>query len=120
MEDAFRTLRGLIIRIAVSFPATIFLSVGWSQSQPNRKRTTYYSELLSADTYYDTSSPDYYYEGIKKSVELLKSETERSAIGQILAELDKKSNREILSLKLAPDVPRDCLPRLTRHGASLC
>ncbi|MDQ6867424.1 MAG: hypothetical protein M3178_03080 [Pseudomonadota bacterium] len=104
------TLRGLIIGIAVCFSATIFVSSGWSQSHPNRKRTTSYSydtyTSFFPDTYgtYDYSTPVDYSQEIKKSVELLKSETERLAIGQILADLATKSSSEIFGLKLATDV----------------
>jgi hypothetical protein len=98
------TFRGIIIGIAVCFLVTS----GLGQSQPNRKRTTssdYYS--FYPDTTYGTSdytqSIDYSQE-IKKSVELLKSETERAATKQITDDLDTKSNRDILALKLAPDV----------------
>jgi hypothetical protein len=97
------TLRGLIIAVAVCFPAAIFVSSGWGRSQPPRQNPGYTDY---GSSYYDTSTPlrEDYNEGIKKSLERLTSETERLAIGQILAELDKKSYREILALKLAPDV----------------
>lgn len=96
------TLRRLIIGIAVWLPTTVFASASWSQSQPNRVRSSHdsYSYLTPLDFSYPTD----YNEEIRKSLERLKSETERSAIGHILADLDKKSNREILGLKLAPDV----------------
>jgi hypothetical protein len=108
--EAFMTLRGIIIGIAVCFSATIFVSSGWSQSHPSRKRTTSYSydtyTSFFPDTYgtYDYSQPIDYSQEIKKSVESLKSEAERQASGPFIDELQTKSSLEIFRLKLAPDV----------------
>jgi hypothetical protein len=92
----FMMLRGLIIGIAVSLSATVFAGHRWSQSQPNRTDASY-------DTGYDPI------EAIKKSLELLdlESKTESRAIEQILDELKKKSNRELLILKLASHLCQD-------------
>jgi hypothetical protein len=81
------TLRGIIIGIAVCLPAMVFALTpeDWQK--------------LKAD-----NPIDFYTQEIMKSLERLKSETERLAITQIIAELDKKSYRDILGLKLAPDV----------------
>jgi hypothetical protein len=101
------TLRRLIM-IAVCLPATVFVSSGWGQGPPP-KRVAPASDTISAFQPYDNGWGDYstpidYSQEIKKSVELLKSETERSGIKQITDELDTKSNRDILALTLAPDV----------------
>jgi hypothetical protein len=115
MQEVFVLLRGLIIGIAVSLSATVFTNVSWSQSQSSvlQKRRgidaqekgqaglSPFAKILAGDTPFDI--PDYDQE-ISKSLERLNSETERLAIKDILAELDQKSNREILALKLAPDV----------------
>jgi hypothetical protein len=114
-------LRGLIIGIAVWLPATVFTSASWGQNQPLQNRrgldaqekgeaASILHKFSDINTQQGSSnsardfSGDYYPQEITKSVERFHSEAERLAIKDILAELDKKSNREILGLKLAPDV----------------
>jgi len=60
------------------------------------------------------------HEDIDKAVGRLNSLVERSAIREIFSELDKKSYREILFLKLAPDICqeiecRGAAPDTVRH-----
>ena len=94
-------LRGLIIGIAVWIPATVFAGASWSQSQTNRVKASSGGSSSSSIDYSNTPS---YTQEIRQSLERLNSGTERLAVGQILDELDTKSNREILVLKFAPDV----------------
>jgi hypothetical protein len=53
---------------------------------------------------FDYSEPIDYSQPIAKSLERLQSETERTALTEILGELDKKTYSEIVTLKLSPDV----------------
>jgi hypothetical protein len=121
------TLRGIIFGVAVWVPAAVFTSAGWSQSQSDvlQNRRAFESranQKLSSDDWAQNAQnkrfgssaasgggstdtfPDYYPEEINKSIEHFHSGAEQLAIKEILADLDKKSSREILSLKLAPDV----------------
>ncbi len=76
-------LRGLMIGITVWVPAALFSSTSWGDS--------FSGEKLAAEALQELSSQTF-----TKSVDRLKSEKERLAIKQILAELDNKSNRDFL------------------------
>jgi hypothetical protein len=105
IEEAFMTLRGLILGIAVCFPAMVFASSSWGQSQPNR------SSPSSTDVW--TSAPIIAPEGamevdsIKKALDAIESVAQRSAMKEIVAVLDQKSYRQLLDLQLAPDACQD-------------
>jgi len=86
------TLRRLIIGIAAWVPAALFSSTSWGDSFSGAK--------LAAEALQELSSSQTF----TKSVERLKSEKERLAIKQILTELDNKSNRELLALRLTPEI----------------
>ena len=119
------TLRGIMFGVAVWVPAVVFTSAGWSQSQSdvlqNRRglesrgdqklssdvgipKKRFGSSTASSGSSATDTFEDYYPEEFNKSLEHFHSGAERLAIKDILADLDKKSNREILSLKLAPDI----------------
>ena len=86
------TLRGIIIGVAVCFPATVCASASWSQSQPNRATPSYVPPYDATYTppYDATYTPPYdatyvpsydasYDTEIRKSLERL-NPSERSVI----------------------------------------
>ncbi|MGH6848398.1 MAG: hypothetical protein ACREC0_13475 [Methylocella sp.] len=103
------TLRGLIFGIAVWLLAAVFIDSGWAQSQSSPKSAGsdpgFNVGFDSGPSYNDPGFASS--EAIKKSLERVESESERLAIEQIITELDKKSNRDLLTLKLASHICQD-------------
>ena len=113
------TLRGLIIGIAVCLLVEAIALFGWHQLGRNLQSEFVY-DTFSPDTkmFYspDTPSgdgsyaypmnPGYtdYSKDIKAAVAAIKSEKERVAVDQIFDELEKKTYREIVDLKVASNV----------------
>jgi hypothetical protein len=88
-------LRGLVIGIIVWVSAALIpsVSLGGGVFSGEKLATEALQELSQTVT-----------QSITESTKHLKSEKERSAIKQILAELDNKSNRELLTLRLTPQI----------------
>ncbi len=118
-EEAFMTLRGLIIGIAVCFSATVFTSASWSQSQPHRKGAS------STDSV--TSIPDDTY-GYSPPIDFSRRSEKSHRAPQFRGRAPgdwphpRRTQYEIKRRNFWSEardgcLPRDCLPRcFTRHG----
>jgi hypothetical protein len=91
-----------VLVLAIAADAASKVKTGkWEYIGSGQSDSTYGSGW--ADTVYTETYSDYPQE-IQKSLENLKSESERAAIRQILDELDNKLPRELLRLRLAVEV----------------
>ncbi len=108
-------LWGVMIGVAVWLSAALFVGDGFCQNKPNTGHRTdkaipsydavYTPEFYSVYTpdFRSTYTPNYtsyYSPEIQKSIESLKSESERSAVRKIIEDLDLKPSNEIFRLTL--------------------